>query len=138
MANFRITVSGTGVNVRDWIDPNATPKRINPLPEIPHRFHRVLAATGAPRFGINLDGVGNEPLDAALGGKLFIWSLVEQHSSDVIGAIPIPVVAGQSSVVQFTAGDFSFPSDGGLGHYLLMAFREGSGAVAVPFLVGLT
>jgi hypothetical protein len=137
MSDFQMTVAGAGVSLDTWLD--TAPSRINPLPEHPHRLVRVGPVTGAPRFSITLDGVGLEPLDAALGGKLFIWSWVEQFSRDVIGDMPIPVVPGQTSVVQFVAGDFHFPGPGGTalgrGHYLLMAWRAGSGAVAIPFLV---
>lgn len=134
-----MTVSGVGVSTEAWLDPNSTPTRLNPKPEHPHKFNRIVGATGAPRFSITHDTFGFEPADAALGGDLFTWWWVEQLSRDVVGDLPIPIVAAQSSVVLFTAGDFEHLSpasdNNAVGHYLLAARRQGSGIVAIPFLV---
>lgn len=84
--------------------------------------------TGAKQLRVTLGGVDG-PMDAALAGKLFLWSWVDKPSL----AYPIPTlpIAGQSSVLDFASGIFV----GRPGHYALLCWREGSGGVVVPWEV---
>ena len=129
MPDFTVALTPTGPPwpiVLPWID-TATPSRQNAHAGIPHRYWSVPFGKSTVKFSCTVGGVF-EPMDAALGGRLFLWSWVECP-------MPLPVLtmpAGQSSVV--AAGDpagTAMP----LGAYLLMAWRPSGGSVAIPFVV---
>lgn len=126
MPNFSLRITA-GATSTIWQDPaTATlPSRLNPIAQHQHRcwfasplLDLVLQAT--------VGGVEG-PADAALGGKLFKWSWVEQADSG--WSAPIPATAGFTSITTFPAGHFH--SHGG--HYTLLCWRDGGGAVAIPF-----
>ncbi len=117
MADFTASFTG-GVALERWTDPpsGARPSRINPLPNRPHL--RRVGVTGAPiTIRARVAGVTG-PMDAALGGRLFVAWLAEYPS-----AVSPPIVkpAGQSSVRTFT------PTMAG--HYTFVLRRAGGGGV---------
>jgi len=125
MADFTATVS-VGAVLATWLDAT-TPTRINPLAGKPHLYWSIVNGTPAVRFSCTVGGV-LEPLDAALGGRLFKWSWSETPAA--LAPIAIPTPAGQSSVALFGAALGVH-----VGHHLILCWREHGGSVAIPFIV---
>jgi hypothetical protein len=119
MADFG-AVFTSGVTVQPWLDPGLgdRPDRLNPRAEHQHRRH-----VGEPGVEVELSarvaGV-LAPLDAALGGQLFLAFLAE---SPVFPPPPVSSPAGQSSVQRFTPLV--------AGHYTLRIVREAHGSLFV-------
>lgn len=115
-----------GTTVAIWTDPpdGDLPTRINPLPGAPHRYHRGQINV-AITIDATVDGVEG-PLDAALGGRLFVHSFGEWPTG---GLASITSPGGQSSVATFTPLQ--------PGHLLFTMRREDGGAVLIPlYIVG--
>lgn len=123
MPDFSVQVS-IGAGVAAWSDTHLPP-RTNPLPGKPHLYLRVPLSTPIVRVSCTVGGVF-EPMDAALGGRLFLWWWAETPFPPV----PIATLAGQSSVVQFGAILGAQP-----GHHLLVAWRPSGGSVGIPIIV---
>ena len=126
MPNFSLSFTRPGLPAltpQVWADLSVPP-RINPLPGCLHRYWSVPVGCTLLRFSCTVGGVF-EPLDAALGGHLFLWSWVE---------CPLPLytlvpVVGQSSVATVTSPGLVS------GRYLALAWRDHGGSVALPFIV---
>jgi len=109
MADFDLTVA-SGATLQQWLDPERTsdgmPSRLNPQQGYPHK--RWVGTVGQPiTVNARLRAGTLAPLDAALGGLLFVAWMAEYP-----GALPgIVGTTGQSSVQTFTP-----PAPG---HYLL-------------------
>ena len=131
MADFDLIIGGAGVSLDTWTDTES-PSRLNPHPSHPHKFWKVANGANDVTVSCVLNDGTVAPLDAALGGRLFVWHWVEQHSLQQVGPMAIPKTAGQSSVAAFGANFFNGQA---YGHYLLAATRPQGGAVAIPFLV---
>jgi hypothetical protein len=107
-----------GTTLGVWKDPadgSARPSRIFTPPGVTHK--RRIATVGVEvRIVAFVGGVGG-PLDASLGGRLFIIGAVEYP-----GAMPLfSSPAGQSSDQRFTPDV--------VGHYTLVMRRAGSGGM---------
>lgn len=125
MPGFEVAV--TGVTLVPWEDPArpagtvdaedpGAPSRVNSKVGYPQKMR--LGTVGAPiELTATLGGVAG-PLDATLGGKLFLAWFAEKA-----GLVGLVSPAGQSSVQSFTP-----PTPG---HYTVGMLREGSGAVLV-------
>jgi hypothetical protein len=119
-----------------WIDPpqGEDPTRLNPRAHVAHRYARLQVeamTTGTLELNAIVNGV-QAPADAALGGRLFDWSIGEGP----VGA-PWPVItspiAGKTSRAQIDlAAIRAYP-----GHWLVAIARPGSGGVVVAFDVEL-
>lgn len=116
MADFTV-IPASGVSVVDWIDPSSSgaPSRLNSRPGHPQKRYR-----GALYVPIVLQAVVGgvvAPLDAALGGRLFVPFVVEAPVLPFTGIIS---PYGQSSMQVMTA---MFP-----GHYTI-GFRRPNGGI---------
>ena len=129
MPDFEVSAfnlaTGLPLTTAVWVDSSAPP-RTNPLAGRPHRYLTVPIGTLGVQFCCTVGGV-LAPLDAALGGRLFLWSWVE---SFLVG-VPPPIIpsAGHSSQV-----DLLPPLGMAAGRYLILAWRPLGGSVAVPFV----
>jgi hypothetical protein len=115
MADFRAEFTD-GAVVQPWLDPalGDRPDRLNPRAEHLHRRH--VGAVGVQvEVSARVGGV-LAPLDAALGGELFLAFIAE---APVFPAPP----GGQSSVQRFTPL--------AAGHYTLRIVREAHGSLFV-------
>ncbi len=125
MADFTFAIS-SGATRRPWIDV-ASPPRINPLPGLQPHYESVDAGVGPLlRLSATLNDGTFEPTDAALLGRLFIWSYVERAGNFVPITSP---VGGKTSVATIDSSQLD------LGHHLVLAWRPLGGAVAIPFIV---
>lgn len=117
MPDFAASFTG-GVTLERWTDPplGARPTRINPVPNRPH-LRRVGETNVQITISARVAGV-TAPMDAALGGRLFVGWLAEYPSAHS-PAVASP--AGQSSVRRFTP---SAP-----GHYTFVLRRAQGGGV---------
>lgn len=110
-----------GTTVEPWNDPasGGIPSRQNAFPDHPHLRH--VAETGSPvEVTATVGGVA-APMDAALGGRLFSFYVVEWPLE---GTSPPPATTGaaaQSSVQTFTP-----PA---AGHYTLKMKRPEGGSI---------
>lgn len=125
MPDFQVRVTG-GAALATWSDaPTAQrPSRLNHAAAHPPKYHRAIPPATVTVAAVVGGVVG--PLDAALGGRLFLVSWAEWS-----GQSPAPIAqapgASSSASVSFGAQH--------LGHHLLLFWREGGGAVAVPIEV---
>ena len=125
MPDFQIKVTA-GTTKTAWVDA-ASPPRINPVPGIQPHYDRVNGGGPTIRISATLNAGGAfEPLDGALGGRLFKWSWVERATAAVV---PIVNPVGQTSVANINGGQLT------KGHHLVLAWREGGGSMAIPILV---
>lgn len=122
MPNFDIAVAGGTVEI--WEDEpgvgpggNEQPSRINPRKGL--WLRRLVHPVGTLHAEAVVGGVQG-PLDAALGGKLFLWDVIEYPTPWHPGMITTP---GQTSVI-----DIECPLPG---HYTFQAYRENGGSVIV-------
>ena len=98
MPDFTAGFTG-GVTLERWTDlpAGSRPSRINPVPNRPHL--RRLGEVGALiTITAHVAGV-TAPLDAALGGRLFVSWLAEYPSAS---SPSLSSPAGQTSVQRFT------------------------------------
>lgn len=123
MPDFSVTIS-SGASLKTWTD-GETPSRLNPLPSAPHKYWAVAPAASSVRFSCTVDGTF-EPMDAALGGRLFRWEWVESPYP----LLTIPTLAGQSSVALF-GSELSAQKK----HHLIKVYRPYGGSIAIPFIV---
>lgn len=116
MADFTLRAV-SGVTVAPWTDPAQEsppkPSRVNPRIGFPHR--RLMGTVGVQIEVHAIVGGVDAPLDAALGGRLFVGWFVQ---------CPVPPAAptslpGHSSIQRFTP---AFP-----GHYVLGVRRTDGG-----------
>ncbi len=123
MAEFDADFSD-GATIALWNDPpsagpGALPSRLNAFAEHPHL--RYVAETGVPVEVTAVVGGVSAPMDAALGGRLFSFYVIEWPLE---GTSPPPATSGaaaQSSVQTFT------PTEAG--HYTLKMKRPAGGAI---------
>lgn len=125
MPDFRliVNVNGSGVAevpTRVWTDPpsGARPGRLNPEPTRQPLYFSV-AVFSTVRLSAVVDGV-LEPLDAALGGRLFDTTLIE------VPLLPGPEILHPSGRTSFATFDPNVA-----GHYAVRFAREGGGGVIV-------
>jgi hypothetical protein len=106
-----------GTTLERWEDPplGGRPSRINPFVGGPHRYRRVELGTEVTISAV-VAGV-TAPLDAALGGRLFLGWFAEWPAARPTVTSP----PGQSSVRRFTPSAF--------GHYTYVLRRQGGGGV---------
>jgi len=118
MADFTV-IAASGLSVDDWLDPasGSAPSRLNSRPGYPQK--RYVGTVGVPVvLQAVVDGVV-APLDAALGGRLFVAFVVE---APVLPFTGIVSPLGQSSVQIVTAyvrGHYTIGirrPDGGIEH----------------------
>lgn len=113
-------------NVAVWTDPatGSAASRLNDFAGKPRRYRRV-SSPGTISLGAWVDGV-HIPLDAALGGRLFLVSWVQWN-----GPYPPPLSqpAGQTSLAHCTLTPDHF------GYFEVLFWRPGGGGVLVPFNV---
>ena len=130
MPDFSLRITSAGTTSEVWVDTATVtaPSRLNPLVQYPHRYWRVPTATAQLILKATVAGFEG-PADAALGGRLFTWSWVEQPST--AWSAPIPPTVGWTSITTFPANHFL----GHEGHYTLLCSRTGGGAVGIPFEV---
>lgn len=134
MADFEVELLAgdfvAAVASTTWTDPAVAedPTRLNPLGHVQHRHTRVDVAFGSTvtvQLQAIVGGV-HAPADAALGGRLFTWSM----GIWAPGA-PIPMIVspygGKTSVAR-TSISWSHP-----GHYVIVAARPSGGHVGYPF-----
>ena len=123
MADFNLTVL-SGMTTSNWVDgpvvgPPAKPSRQNAIAGLPHKKYDQTAATDIILRCL----VGGLFLaDAALGGRLFLWSWVDLPTTT---APTITVTAGSSAEVTIAwadTGGASLP-----GHYTILASRADGG-----------
>lgn len=136
MPNFTARIIEGNAGIVPWDDPAAAtgycvggnaPSRINPRPEQRHSYWKKIAP-GSPTtmvFGATVPGLGDRPLDAALGGNLFTWSWVE-HAGLAFAITPTALKSSEASFV-LEVGTF--------GHYVILCTRANGGAVAIPFTI---
>lgn len=117
MPNFAATFSD-GATLARWTDPPSEeqPSRINPAAN--HPFLRRRADAGELVEVSAVVGGVTGPLDAALGGELFVGWFAEYPSAS---PPTVAVVAGQTSVRRFT------PT--AVGHYTYVLRRVRGGCV---------
>jgi hypothetical protein len=120
MPNFEVRITA-GATRAIWTDPadGDRPSRLNSDERRPHSYRQVTVGDTVTVSAI-VDGV-TAPLDAALGGNLFLWWLGEVPTWPAPALLP---TVGQSSVVSFTPEH--------VGHHLLVCFRSDGGRVLVP------
>ena len=129
MADFTLEfVAGTSPLI--WTDPAplviGKPSRLNPVTGTNHILE--VKDTGSDvELGARVGGV-LQPLDAALGGRLFLWSWLDLPQGVPLSIIP---VAGQTSKLVIPSGLFTGPTQGG--HYTILCTRDDGGAVAISW-----
>jgi hypothetical protein len=106
MADFGIAFAGAPL--APWLDPPTgdLPSRINPTPTRPHLRRRATVGAEVELAAVVAGVTG--PLDAALGGRLFLGWWIEHPT---VGPPAVAVPAGQSSVRRFTpelAGHYTY------------------------------
>lgn len=107
-----------------WVD-NATPSRINPLPDRQQTFW--LSSVGQEiTVTATVDSV-SAPLDGALGGRLFYYKWAEWPTPIVNPPPAVVITPGQSSVMTF------IPLLAG--HYTFVIRRQSGGGILIPFEV---
>jgi hypothetical protein len=116
MPDFSAGFTSGAPSLLIWRDPATAslPSRINPAASHPHRYRRGTVGVEI-EVSARVDGVTG-PLDAALGGRLFMAWLAEYPSQH---APPLSHPVGQSSVQRFT------PTIAG--HHTLVFRRAGGG-----------
>lgn len=134
MADFGVvlvqTIDPERVTYPVWIDPEhgADPGRLNPRGHVQHRYARVGVSAGTVTsifFHAVVAGV-DAPADAALGGRLFSWSMGVWPLDS-----PVPIITSpyDSKTSQAQVPIFGrYP-----GHWVIVARRPGGGHVAFPF-----
>ncbi len=127
MADFELIVV-SGATLVNWTDPTVAgkPSRINAFADVPHSTYSLPVATPLD-IGALVGGV-SQPLDAALGGRLFLWSWLDVP---VVGPPGIPAIAGQTSKTLFPADHFL----GREGHYTILLSRDDGGAQMISWEV---
>jgi hypothetical protein len=126
MPDFGASFTG-GTTLERWADPalDQRPSRINPDPLHPHRYRRSEVGEEI-EVTASVGGVAG-PLDAALGGRLFLGWFAECPTGNG-PAVTIP--PGQSSVRRFTVAAG--------GHYTYVLRRQGGGGIILHVdVVGL-
>lgn len=126
MADFEPRFTA-GATLEPWTDPlvGTRPSRLNPAANRPHQRRRVVSGA-LVSVSARVGGV-TAPLDAALGGRLFVAWFVEYPS---VSPPALSSPAGQSSLQRFT------PTTAG--HYTLVLRRAGGGGVLLHFDVVVT
>lgn len=121
MADYQANITN-GASRAVWVD-DASPSRINPLPD---RAHTYWTTTAGQTITVTaIVGSTIAPMDASLGGRLF-YSKWSEWPTDT--APPAVVVTpGQSSVMTFMP---LWP-----GHYVFVMKRQEGGGVMIPFEV---
>jgi len=127
VADFSLEII-SGVDSLVWTDAAylALPTRLNPVTGIPHRLSFQQTSTDIV-IGARVGGTLT-PLDAALGGRLFLWSWIDLPQG---AGLPLVPPAGQTSKVTLGAALFTGGSQGG--HYTVLCSRDGGGGVALSF-----
>ena len=115
MPDFRAAFT-SGVNLEPWTDPadSTRPTRQNTIAERGHTRRQGSVGTQI-EVTATVAGVAG-PLDAALGGRLFLVSFAEWVAPKPVLSSP----GGQSSVQRFTPAS--------AGHYCFAFRRDGGGA----------
>lgn len=115
-----------GTTLEPWSDPplGARPSRVNGFLEQPQRYQHGVVGNQVT-LTASVGGVAG-PLDAALGGRLFLGWFAECPGTRPTVATP----AGQSSVRRFTPVD--------PGHYTYVLRRQGGGGVILHLDVEAT
>jgi len=121
MADFTANITSGAIRIV-WAD-DATPSRINPLPDRAHTYWTT--SIGQTITVTATVGGTVAPLDGALGGRLFYAKWSEWPA----GWAPpnVVVTPGQSSVMTFTPL--------ALGHYVFVMKRQVGGGIMIPFEV---
>jgi hypothetical protein len=124
--NVRLS-SASMLTAPAWSDPAtpSAPSRLNPRATYPHRYLRI-AGDGLAVFEAQVGGVWG-PLDAALGGRLFLASWVQWS-----GDWPAPIVqpAGHSARAEVMISTVH-----NAGYHQILFWRPSGGAIALPFNV---
>ncbi len=123
MPDFELRVA-SGATLVPWLDPPSPagqPSRLAPYRGVPHTLYQGNVGKAVELHAV-VDGV-DAPLDAALGGRLFMGWLAEGPCPTPVGAFP-----GHSAAQRFTPVM--------QGHYTIGVQRLQGGTVLIHIDVG--